>query len=81
MVQNFHKKTIFENTEVFNDDAAFRQNAYEEIGKIYKEFVAEMSSFIRELELSGHGNLKYLAIKLDFNEYYSDYTLRNEVRP
>ena len=42
-----------------------------QIDNLYSEYKSKMVEFIQIIELLGKGNIKYLAMKLDYNYYYS----------
>lgn len=50
----------------------FSKEAYDQISLLFIEFKNEIGELIDSIKLLGKGNLKYLAMKLDFNDYYSD---------
>lgn len=55
------------------------KQAYDQISKLYDEFIAEISNLINHIEAMGSGNLKFLRILLDYNNYYTDYTEAQEL--
>jgi hypothetical protein len=44
---------------------------------LFEEFKNEITELINNLELIGKGNLKFLAMKLDYNYYYSEREIEN----
>lgn len=54
------------------------KEAYEQISKLYEEFLAEISNLINHIETIGQGNIKFLKMLLDYNNYYTDYSEAQE---
>lgn len=54
----------------------FSAEAFNQIKTLFEEYKVQISGLIKTLEVVGKGNFKYLAMKLDFNGYYSDLETR-----
>lgn len=50
----------------------FSKEAYDQISLLFEEFKNEINDLISNLDIIGKGNLKYLSMKLDYNNYYSE---------
>ena len=59
------------------DREKFSREAYNQISLLYEEFKNEITELINNLDLFGKGNLKFLAMKLDYNSYYSQREIEN----
>ncbi len=55
----------------------FSKEAYNQISILFEDFKNEITELINHLDLVGKGNLKYLAMRLDYNYYYSERELEN----
>jgi hypothetical protein len=75
------KNTLFYFTifrfEQSEREIKFSKEAYNQITTLFEEFKNEITELINNLELIGKGNLKFLAMKLDYNYYYSEREIEN----
>jgi hypothetical protein len=59
------------NSEVFEPESKIFVEAFKQIDRLFQQFQDEVFVLINNLQI-GKGNLKYLLIKLDFNNFYSE---------
>ena len=61
------------NNDVFENslNKNFSNEAAKQISNLFEEFKNNIIELIKNIEYFGKDNLKYLAMKLDFNNYYS----------
>jgi len=83
--KNIRNREMNEDTnEVFNEqenlyreqNIRFSEEAFNQIKTLFEEYKVQISELIKTLEVVGKGNFKNLAMKLDYNGYYSDMETR-----
>ncbi|MCQ2816065.1 MAG: hypothetical protein MJ252_02255 [archaeon] len=60
-----------EMSDSMNINKQYSTEASIQISSLFEEFKREVCELINSIEFLGKGNLKYLAMKLDYNYYYS----------
>lgn len=71
-------------TEQFSDASQMDNNykplkrATEQINELFEEFKAKMTSLLNTIMVFGNGKLRFLAMRLDFNFYYTTLEKENE---
>lgn len=59
------------------DNNKFLKQSFNNTKDLFESFKTQVSSLIKTLEVIGNGNFKFLAMKLDYNYYYSNLELKN----
>ena len=66
------------NDELLNLNNNFTNEAANQISVLFENFKEQITDLIKTIDYFGKGNLKYLAMKLDYNYYYSILEKENE---
>jgi hypothetical protein len=71
-------ENLFKGTQTYLDDdnsylnkQQYSRETFNQIKALFNEFQTEVNELINSIEYSGKGNMKFLRMKLDYNEYYS----------
>ena len=71
-------ENLFKGTQNYLDDdnsylnkQQYSRETFNQIKALFNEFQTEVNELINSIEYSGKGNMKFLRMKLDYNEYYS----------
>ena len=66
------------NNDLINLNNNYTNEAANQISVLFENFKEQITDLINTIEYFGKGNLKYLAMKLDYNDYYSFLEKENE---
>ena len=67
-----------DNDDLINFNNKFTNEAANQISILFDDFKERITQLINTIDYFGKGNLKYLAMKLDYNNYYSVLEKENE---
>ena len=67
-----------DNDDLINFNNKFTNEAANQISVLFDDFKERITQLINTIDYFGKGNLKYLAMKLDYNNYYSILEKENE---
>lgn len=74
--ENINMVSEFSESLVMNKQ--FSSEASNQIVNLFEEFKLQVTDLINSIECFGKGNMKFLAMKLDYNNYYSNLEIENE---